>query len=500
MSFSFSFSGLAIVAIAPVLATTSLAQQRDTPTGAAIDSVMSALNSLDLSPGVGVVVVRDTEIIYMKGFGMADVASHRPFTPETVFYIASTTKSFTGLAAAILDTQGKFPLDAPLSRYLPNVKLHEPLNPDSITIRSLLTHTHGIANAGPVVIRLAYTGEYKDDAELVRLLAEHGPARTGRAYSYGNLGYNVAALAMDASTGESWKRTLERLLFRPLGMTKTSAYVSKFSRSQLATPYALSLTGWQELPYGKFDANMQSAGGLVTTLRDMGTWLEVHINNGKLNGKQILPASAVIESHKNLAQTDAATHGGRNIGYGLGWRLVVTGGDTVLSHGGGFPGFSTFMSFVPARKIGVAAMANNGDFGTPLAEIATERIYNVLTNGAMYPGDSMVAIRSLIARAREGMTADMKRRAARPQNLPYPLDAYTGTFENPLYGRLIISLVNGKLAAKMGVATSAIEVYDNTKNRLRIEIFGEGDIIDVEMKDGRAEVMIFDGDRYVRVR
>ena len=104
MSFSFSFSALAIVAIAPVLATTSLAQQRDTPTGAAIDSVMSALNSLDLSPGVGVVVVRDTEIIYMKGFGMADVASHRPFTPETVFYIASTTKSFTGLAAAILDT------------------------------------------------------------------------------------------------------------------------------------------------------------------------------------------------------------------------------------------------------------------------------------------------------------------------------------------------------------------------------------------------------------
>ena len=498
---SFSYPRLAIVAFLPlVLATTSVAQQQNTAAAVAIDSVMSALYSLDLSPGVGVVVIRDTQIIYMKGFGMADVAARRPFTSETVFYIASTTKSFTGLAAAILDDQGKFKLDAPLSRYLPNVKLHEPLNPDSITIRSLLTHTHGIANGGPVPVRLAYTGEYNGDAELIRLLAEHGPARTGRAYSYGNLGYNVAALAMDASTGESWKRTLERVLFKPLGMTKTSAYVSKFSRSQLATPYELSLTGWKELPYGKADANMQSAGGLVTTLSDMGTWIEVHINNGKLDGKQVLPASAVIEAHKNLAQTDAPTHGGRNIGYGLGWRLVVTGGDTILSHGGGFPGFSTFMSFVPARKIGVAVMANNGDFGQGLAEFATERIYNVLTGGAMYAGDSMSAIRSLIAGAREGITADMKRRAARPQTLPYPLGAYTGTFENPSYGRLEISLVNGKLAAKMGVATSAIEVYDNTKNRLRIEIFGGGDVMDVEMKEGRAEVMIFEGDRYVRTR
>lgn len=497
-SFSPRLATVALLQV--VVATTLIAQQQNTPAAVAIDSVMSVLYSLDLSPGIGVVVVRDTQIVYMKGFGMADVASGRPFTPETVFYIASTTKSFTGLAAAILDSQGKFRLDAPLSRYLPNVKLHEPLNPDSITIRSLLTHTHGIGNGGPVVIRLAYTGVYNGDAELARLLAEHPPARTGRAYSYGNLGYNVAALAMDASTGESWKRTLERLLFKPLGMTKTSAYVSRFSRSQLATPYELTLAGWKDLPYGKTDANMQSAGGLVSTLRDLGTWLEVHINNGQLDGKQILPASAVSEAHKNLAQTDASTHGGRNIGYGLGWRLIVTGNDTILSHGGGFPGFSTFMSFIPARKIGVAVMANNGDFGQGLAEFATERIYNVLTGGTLYSGDSMPAMRNMIAQAREGMTAAMKRRAARPQNLPYPLEAYTGTFENPSYGRLEISLVNGKLAAKMGVATSAIAVYDNTKNQLRIEIFGGGDVMDVEMKDGRAEVMIFEGDRYTRTR
>src|SRR5215212_1801865 len=93
---------------------------------ARLDSVMNALMALDLTPRSGIVVVRDTQIVYMKGFGYADVEAKRPFTPETGFYIASTTKSFTGLAAALLDRKGVFKLDAPLHQYLPALKLKSP--------------------------------------------------------------------------------------------------------------------------------------------------------------------------------------------------------------------------------------------------------------------------------------------------------------------------------------------------------------------------------------
>ena len=485
--------------VALFVATSSIQAHAQSSLTAKLDSVMNALMALDMSPGAGIVVVRDTQIVYMKGFGYADVAAKKPFTPETGFYIASTTKSFTGLAAALLDRKGTFKLDAPLRQYLPALKLKAPLAVDSITIRSLLTHTHGISNNGGVVIRLAYSGEYKDNAELLKFLEEHEAAKTGRAYSYGNIGYNVAALAMDAATKKSWKDVLESELFKPLGMKRTGAYVSKFPRNDLATPYQLTLDGWKPRPYGKTDANMQSAGGLISTLRDMGTWLEAHINNGRIDGKQVLPASVFAEAHSNLAPMQARSRNGMQIGYGLGWNINVISGDTVLLHGGGFPGFATFMSFVPSRRIGVAVFANNDMLGNALVDIAMVMVYQVLTDGAIKSPAPMEAVPSLVAREREGMNADMKRRAERPQNLPFPLDAYTGTYENPAMGKLRLTAVNGKLEANLGAAWSAIEVYDNTRNLLRIALFGGGQVVNVEMKDGKAAALSFSGAEFRRV-
>jgi CubicO group peptidase (beta-lactamase class C family) len=465
---------------------------------AAIDSVMSQLMSFGLSPGVGVVVVRGDDVVYKKGFGYADVEAKRPFTPETVFYIASTTKSFTGLAAAVLDQQGKFDIDAPLSRYLPQLRLKSPLNADSITIRALLTHTHGIGNNGPVTLRLAYTGVYNGDEELVRLLAEHPAASTGREFNYGNIGYNVAALAMDAALKESWKETLQRVLFTPLGMTHTSAYISRFQRSDLATPYQFTGTAFVSRPYGKVDANMQSAGGLVTTLDDMGKWLEVNINNGKLDGKQILPAAVVMEAHRPLVPAKGNVRGMTLVGYGFGWNVFTIGNDTLLAHGGGFPGFSTHMSFMPGKKVGVVVMANNSELGGGMTEFAAAEIYSILLGQGTTSADSMAAVRQQIERAKANLLADLSRRAARPQNLPYPLSAYTGTFDNPIMGRLEISLVDGRLEARMGAAWSRIEVFNNTNNQLRVELFGNGEVVNVEMKDGKAATLTISGTTFTR--
>ena len=452
----------------------------------ALDSTMTRLMSLHATPGLGVVVVRDTQIIYMKGFGHADVENKRPFTPNTVFYIASTTKSFTGLAAAALDQKKQFALDAPLKRYLPGVQLQPPLNADSITIRSLLAHTHGIANDGPVVARLAYTGVYSGNDELLRLLAAHKPAESGREFKYGNLGYNVAAIAMEAQTGVSWKQTLDDVLFKPAVMTSTSGFVSRFSQDRLAMPYRWTPDGFVRRAYAKADANMQSAGGLVTTLEDMGKWLELHINNGKLNGKQIVPAAAVQEAHKLQAAVRGNEGPYRRLGYGLGWNISLNGNDTVLVHGGGFPGFTTHMSFSPNKRVGVAVFANTGS-GFPEA-VALE-VYRVLNGEGVITDASLEMWRGLLEKDKQSVAADLARRAARPQTLPFPLEAYAGDYDNDLYGRLQIRLVNGKLEARLGNAWSVVEVFDNTKNRLRVELFGGGQVMDVEMKDDRAVAM-----------
>ncbi|HJU69716.1 MAG TPA: serine hydrolase [Gemmatimonadaceae bacterium] len=463
-----------------------------------LDSTLSQLFALDLAPGMSVAVVRDTQVIYAKGFGWADVEAQRPVTPETIFYIASTTKSFTGLAAVLLDEQGRLDLDAPLSRYLPTAKLQSPLNPDSITLRSLLSHTHGIDNDGPIVFRTAYTGEHTND-RLLALLAAQPAAKTGREYVYGNVGYNVAALAMDATLGESWREVLQRLIFGPLGMTSTSAYISRMPRERLAQPYRREPTGFARTHYGKGDANMQAAGGLVSTAADMARWLEAHINAGVVDGRRIFSASAIAETHRRQATVRANARGLAVNGYGFGWQIGTVGADTVLTHGGGFLGFSTSMSFMPQRRIGVIVMTNENGTGSALAELAARAVYSQLINGQGFTADSLARIRAEAEGFRERVAADRARRAARPQTLPFPLEAYAGTYENDLYGRLVFSVVNGKLEARAGAAWSAVEVFDGAQNALRVELTGSGSVARFTFEGNRAIAVEVSGVRFRRI-
>ena len=463
-----------------------------------LDSTLTQLFALDLAPGMSVAVVRDTQVIYAKGFGWADVESRRPVTPETIFYIASTTKSFTGLAAVLLDEQGRLELDAPVSRYLPTAKLQAPLDPDSITLRALLSHTHGIDNDGPIVFRTAYTGEHTND-RLVALLASHPAAKTGRDYVYGNIGYNVAGLAMDATLGESWRDVLQRMIFQPLGMTSTSAYLSRMPRDRLAQPYRREPTGFARAPYNKGDANMQAAGGLVSTAADMARWLEAHINDGVIDGRRVFPASAIAETHRRQATVRANMRGVTVNGYGFGWQIGTLGADTVLTHGGGFLGFSTSMSFMPQRRIGVIVMTNENGTGSILAELAARAVYSRLMNGEGFSQDSLARLRTEAEGFRDRVAADRARRAARPQTLPFPLDAYAGTYENELYGRLVFTVVNGKLEARAGAAWSAVEVFDGAQNALRVELTGSGQVARFAFEGGRAVAVEVSGVRFRRV-
>jgi CubicO group peptidase (beta-lactamase class C family) len=273
-------------------------------------------------------------------------------------------------------------------------------------------------------------------------------------------------------------------------MTSTSGFVSRFAQDRLAMPYRWTPDGFVRRPYGKTDTNMQSAGGLVTTLEDMGKWLELHINNGKLNGKQVVPAPAVQEAHRMQIAAPGNDGPYKRLGYGLGWNIALNGNDTLLVHGGGFPGFTTHMSFNPGKRVGVAVFVNTG---SNYPEAVALEIYRVLNGSGVVTDANLDVWRGHLDKDKQSTTADLARRAARPQNLPFPLDAYAGAYENELYGRLQIGVANGKLEARLGSAWSAIEVFDNTKNRLRVELFGSGQVVDVEVKDGQPVSMNLGG-------
>ena len=460
------------------------AQRSPADFGAGLERFVEAAMALDASPGMAVAVVVGDETLYLGGFGYADLEARRPVDEETVFYIASSTKSFTGLMAAILHGRGELDLDASLGRYLPRARLGGDLDPAKITLRDLLTHTHGVENSGPITFRLAYSGEHTHD-QLVELLSAHGAAENGREFEYGNIGYNIATLATDEALGAHWKDLLDREIFDPLGMRSTSGYVSRFPEDRRAMPYGPEPEGWRRLPYAKGDSNMQSAGGLVTTAADAAKWLRAQINEGRLGTEQVLDADAIAASHVPYAEQDASSGSFHRTGYGLGWNTGTYDGEPFVHHFGGFSGFHSHISFMPERDIGVAIFLNTS--AAPLADMVARYIYDTL-RGLPDVEPRFAAelddATGLVARMRQNIKADRDRRAARPQDLPYPLEAYAGAFENDALGRLEFRIIDGRLEATIGRLWSAVEVFDNERNMLRVELTGGGSVVPFLFEEG----------------
>ena len=385
------------------------------------------------TPGLAVAVVREADVVYAKGFGFADRETGRRVTANTQFYIASTTKSFTALAGQLLAERGVIDLDMSLRQALPAAQFHPQVRADQITLRELLTHTHGIAMGGPVDFRAAYTGDQTNALQMA-LLKFHGPASTGKTYVYNNLGFNIFGLALDEQLKEGWKHVLQREIFEPLGMHLTTGWKSKADPNNLALPYELRASGHERVPYAKDDANMHAAGGLVSTAADLARYLIAHLNDGRLDGKQALPESAIRATHRQHARQDANSGSFHRFGAGLGWDLATYDGETVLQRFGGFPGFQSHLSVMPARRTGVVILSNAGNPSSRAADAIATYVFDLIGGTAGLASRSEEKLASLKVQtnvARERVAFDLDARRKRPQTTPLSLDGYAGTYESP---------------------------------------------------------------------
>jgi CubicO group peptidase (beta-lactamase class C family) len=484
---------LRVAALATVLSTTLVAWQRPAGVSQPLDAVAADLDAFvaralptNVTPGLAVAVVRGTDVLYAKGFGFADQERGRRVTADTQFYIASTTKSFTALVATLLASRGVIDLDAPLSRALPRAKLHPQLLADQITLRDLLTHTHGIMPGGPVDVRTAFTGDFTNE-QLLDLVAFHAPASTGRAFAYSNLGYNIFSLALDDKFKEGWKQVLQREVFDPLGMRSTTAWISKTDPNRLAQPYELRPNGPQRVDYVKRDENMQAAGGHVSTANDLARYLMAHLNGGRIGGRQALPEAAVRATHRQQVEQKRTFGSFQRFGWGLGWDLATYDGDTIMQRFGGFQGFHSHVSFMPERNIGVVVLANGGGASGLVADVVATYAYDrVLAKPGLTARteERWNAFADELARGRGAIAKDLATRQARPQTPPLGWDAYVGTYENPALGRMVWTLENGRLQVRMGVARSDVEVYNGAQYQLRVELTGGGSVVTFDVPAG----------------
>jgi len=445
-----------------------------------------AIVDAGLAPGVGVAITVGDWVMYAQGFGVADLASGRRATGDTPFYLASTTKSFTALAAVIAAQNGELDLDAPMTRYLPEARLADGVAREAITVRHLITLTHGLDGSGPVVDRTAYTGEYTS-AQLLELLRHHEPEGERGTFAYNNLGYNLLGMILEQIYDEPWQDIVQRLVIEPVGMVNTSPRLSTLDRERIALPHVLLLDGWTSTELLKGDANMHAAGAHFSSARDLARYLAAHISGGIVEGARVLPEAAIRETHRRHVPQD------RNFGpfhrhaWGFGWDIGTYGADTLFHRFGAFEGYRSHVSFMPQHDYGVVVLVNGDGPASPAADLLATHIYDLLLAKPGARENFQARVDSLVTRSagyRAELAEHLEERAERQQPLRHPLQHFAGTYVNERFGTTEWRVVAGGLEVRAGLSRSRAEVYDAGDDALRVELYGTGLVADFDFPRG----------------
>jgi CubicO group peptidase (beta-lactamase class C family) len=436
-------------------------------------------------PGMAVVVIKDDKPVFLKAYGMADREAGLKADADTMWYIASSTKSFTALAAAMLDKEGKIKLSDPVTKYTNGVTFKNQI-PDKITVRDLLTHTSGLRN-GTLVNRLAFTGQIEPD-DIDRVFADatmFDEAKYGK-YAYTNLGYNIYGLLLQRTLNRKWQDVLHERVFDPAGLKLTTAYISRARAKKwnVAAPYYLDHVQGKVVRslLEKKDDNMQSAGGMFMSISDLGKWLNLNMNEGRLNGKQVFPVELIRAAHTGYTQSTRNEPPFSGDGeYGLGWQIGKYGNEKVIYHHGGFAGYRSHVSFMPGRKIGVGVLVNNDFVGGRMADVVATYAYdwwlrteNLETN---YAKQLQETIDTYERRKQQAHGAAMER-AKRTWQLTKPFADYAGKYTNVLLGTIEIAPASNALAVRMG-RMNTIATPFTEKETIRVEMIpgGNGEVI-----------------------
>ena len=443
----------------------------------AVDSLANRAVAAGMVPALGVAIVMDGRTILARNYGMADATRGVPVDDRTLWYVASTSKSFTGFAVSLLAERGRMRIDQPITELLPDVTWHPSVRADSLDLRRFMSHTFFLQDDA-VVLASAYTGAVPE-REWPRLL-RHATPSASRDLRYSNFGYIVAAMVIDRVSGGGWRRFVEEEVFRPAGMHETYARVSGIDQGRIARPHVLAGDGsYVAEPFTKGDVSMNSAGGHLSTIADLARWATVQMDSGRIDGRQVFPRSVVARSHAMLASH--TVEASRRFayfdreGWGSGWDIGSYEGERMVSRFGGWHTARSHLSFLPDRRIGVVSQATGGLGGT-LVHVVAALAYDLEAGrpDARTRADARLAelVARLPAARAAAAAADSARRAALLAPRARPDQDFVGRYGTPEYGTLQITESAEGLRFRFGTPTGRLHVTDAARNAFTIYLAG----------------------------
>lgn len=421
-----------------------------------IDSLIKEWNV----PGLALGIVYKDQLIYAKGYGYRDLEKKLPVTSATIFPIASNTKLFTATAAAMLAEEGKLSLDKPVRTFMPSLTFNNDELNAKVTLRDMLSHRTGLPRYDGIWVASPFNRK-----ETVAKVAYMKPALGFReGYIYNNMMFASAGAVMEAVTGKSWEQITKEKIFQPLGMN-----TSCFTDEEMIRTNNYSLSYFEPdstnmlLPE-LYDAQSEAlgpAGTIKSNIEEISHWMIALLNAGKYKGVQAIPQHAIKET---LIPNSISDRQGRwdelsNSLYTLGRAIQTYKGYKIATHTGSIDGFYSNLTLIPGEQIGIF-MVHNGSPGGSLRGIMPFPVIDRLLGLNYTPWSERYRKEYLEAKVQEKKFKDSVSATQVKNTVPsHALPAYTGKYNNPVYGDIIIELQNGQLVFLFRKQSSALHHF-----------------------------------------
>ena len=399
-------------------------------------------------PGIAIAVVHQDKVVFKQGFGVREAGKPEPIDADTVFQMASMSKPIASTVLAALVSEGRIDWDDRVIDHDASFRMYDPYVTRELRLRDLLCHRSGLPDhCGDLLEDIGY-----DRHEVLRRLRFQPPASSFRAqYAYTNFGYSEAGYAAANANGDSWEDLASKKLFAPLGMSSTSYRFADYAKAKNLALLHVRVDGkWVAKNTRQPDAQAP-AGSCSSTLNDLVRWMRLQLNEGKFDGRQLISASALAETHTPQIVTGFSPEQGRIVSYGLGWNVIVErGGKVFWKHSGMFSlGMRTEVAMLPAEELAIVVLSNAAPTGIP--EGLVESFFDLVLDGKLQ--------RDWIEFANRMSDEDVKKELSQDRDYNHPptkptpalqLSAYVGKYANDFFGPIEIVEKQGALILRLG--------------------------------------------------
>jgi len=424
--------------------------------------------------GFAVAVMEKNKVVYAKGFGYRDLNGKLPVTPNTLFAIGSCSKAFTATLIGKLQQDGKLDIDKPANNYLPELKFYNDAMTNTITLRDMMSHRTGLPRHD---LSWYFFNNPSTDSLIQRVQYMEPTFGIREKWQYNNFMFAAQGAMVQHISGKSWEDNIKEKFFVPLGMTRSDISIAELEKSDdIAIGYGVKKdTIIKKLQYYHIDG-MAPAGAINSSVTDMAKWVTAWINNGKYNGKEIIPESFRNQAISSQSIIDGALPGKENpdiyfANYGFGWMLGSYKGHYRVEHGGNIDGFSASTCFFPSDSVGIVVLSNQD--GSAVPSIVRNLISDRMLNLKYHDWDT--ELKHAIDKGKQDADKVKKEKVAEIKHpATHPMADFAGNYNNPGYGIMKLYLRNDSLFVKTVTHTLWLR-------QSNYDIF---DVFDVDPKEG----------------